>query len=184
MSHHQSQLQAGSLDYNGPIQSYRPAPILLASNSGEGEGSFTTTIKVPVPNSQTKIKGSIIFVPASGPLGVAAGNGSVWVAACEEDQGSGGSPGRLIPVTNLEGNQAAPTSFPATDGLGGYSRSFSTTADWLQFVITITSIGGGAKGQWVFQSLIEPTAVRFIWEAWDQIRRGFQPSNIGGTGSL
>jgi hypothetical protein len=182
---HQTQLEAGSRTFNGPRQICIPQPIILASNSGAGEESFTTTVKLPVPSSQTRVKLSVIFYPTSGELGDIHGAGSIWVAAAEEDfKGISGSGGRLIPVTDVEGSSAAPTSFPATNGLGGYSREFVTSADWLQAVISLTSIGGGLAGVWVLQTSLQPDAVTFDWQSWEQIRRLFVPQLIGPTGIL
>ncbi len=182
---HQTALEGGSLTFNGPRQIHIPKPIILASNSGGGEGSFTATLKLPVPSSQTREKLSVIFYPTSGALGDISGRGTIWVSAAEEDTGGiSGSGGRLIPVTDVEGTSTAPTSFPATNGLGGYSREFVTAADWLQAVITLTSIGGGVAGYWVLQTSIQPDAVTFDWNSWDAIRRLFVPQLVGPTGIL
>jgi len=184
MSQHQTALQAGSLNYNGPRQIYRPKPIILAVNSGGGESSFTTTVKVPVPSSQTRIKLSVIFVPAAGnAIPNIAAIGSIWVAACDEDQGgAGGGGGLLLPVTDVEGSSGTPTPFPQTNGLSGYSRTFVTDADWLQAVLVLDSVA--TPGAWMLQTLIQPNSVYFPWEAWDQIRRAFDPVNLGGQGAL
>lgn len=176
---HQSQLQAGSLTYNGPRQIYRPKPIILATSTGLGK-SFTTTVVIPVPSSQTRIKLSVFFANLNG--GATAIPGSIWVSACEEDR-SGTAQGKLFPVTDVEGTQASPTAFPADGGLFGYSRSFVTSADWLQAVITVNSVGEGLSGNWILQTSIQPDATTFVWEAWDQIRRAFVPS-ADGEGSI
>ena len=183
MNNHQTQLEAGSQVLNGPRQIYQPQPIILATNSGGGESSFTTTVKLPVPSSQTREKLSVIFYPSSGALGDIHAFGSIWVAAAEEDtRGIGGGGGRIIPVTDVEGSSAAPTSFPQTAGLGGYSREFVTAADWLQAVITLNS--SSFPGTWVLQTSIQPDAVRFDWDSWQQLRRLFIPQLAGPTGIL
>jgi len=182
---HQTQLEAGMRTFNGPRQLYVPQPIPICSNAGGGEGSFSTIVRVPVPSSQTRVKLSVIYFPTSGDPGDLSGFGNIWVAAAEEDiKGMSGSSGRIVPVTDVEGTSAAPTSFPATNGLSGYSREFVTSADWLQAVITLNSIGGGRVGNWVLQTSIQPEAIRFDWESWEQIRRLFVPQLVGPAGNL
>ena len=180
---HETQLQAGSRTFNGPRRIHVPKPIILAINDGGGENSFTTVVKLPVPSSQTRIKLSVIFYPKEGDLGDIHNIGTIWVAAAEEDNaGIAGSGGRLIPVTDVEGSSGTPTSFPATAGLGGYSREFVTSADWLQAVIFLQSLPNA--GVWVLQTSIQPDAVNFDWESWEQLRRLFVPQLAGPTGHL
>ncbi len=183
MSNHQSQLQAGSLDYNGPRQFYRPAPQILAVQSG-GEDGGAYHVRLPVPSSQTRIKLSIVFFPTQGEaIPDMNGVGTIHVTANEEDQGgSAGSGGRSVPVTDVEGTAGTPTSFPASTGLCGYSREFVTAADWLEADITIND--NGATGVWMLLTSIQPDAVTFEWGAWDQIRRAFQPQISSSTGNI
>lgn len=181
---HETQLQAGSRTFNGPRRIHVPKPIILANVGGSGEAPpFTTTIKLPVPSSQTRIKLSVIFYPRSGALGNVSLGSSIWVAACEEDTaGISGSGGRIVPVTDVEGSSTTPTSFPQSNGLNGYSREFVTSADWLQAVVTLQSLG--VAGTWVLQTSIQPDAVNFDWDSWEQIRRLFVPQFAGPLGSL
>lgn len=183
MSLHESQLQGGSVDeFNGPRQIYRPKPIILATSNGAGT-TFTTTVVLPVPSSQTRIKLSVFCAFPNINAGVLPSPGSIWVSACDEDR-SGTANGSLQPITNLDGTQAAPTVFPASNGLTGYSRSFVTTADWIQAVIGLTSVGEAPSCNWILQTSIQPEAVTFPWKAWDDIRRAFVPQNLGGQGSI
>jgi hypothetical protein len=180
---HQTQLEAGSRTFNGPRRIHVPKPIILATNQGGGEDSFTAVVKLPVPSSQARVKLSVIFYPSSGALGDIHGIGTIWVAACEEDNaGIAGSGGRLVPVTDVEGTSTAPTSFPQTNGLGGYSREFVTAADWLQATVFLQSLS--APGVWVLQTSIQPDAVNFDWDSWEQIRRLFVPQLAGPSGFL
>lgn len=181
---HQTQLEAGSRTFNGPRRIHVPKPIILATVSGSGEAPpLTTTIKLPVPSSQTRIKLSVIFFQTSGALVNISLGSSIWVSACEEDtSGISGSGGRLVPVTDVEGSSTAPTSFPQSNGLCGYSREFVTSADWLQAVVALQSLG--VPGVWVLQTSIQPDAVNLDWDSWEQIRRLFVPQLAGPTGSL
>jgi len=179
-TNHQTALDAGSIFFNGPRQIYRPDPIILATSNGLGR-TFVATVLIPVPSGQTKIKGSILWSNDNG--GATPELGSVWVSACEQDR-SGGTTA-LYPVTDLDGTSAAPTAFPASSGLFGYSRSFVTSADWLQFVITLNSAGEGLAGNWIFQTLIQPVdGMLFPWKSWDQIRREFVPQLPSGQGTI
>lgn len=183
MSLHQSQLQAGSLDYNGPRQIYLPKPIVLVGNVGGGETPANDIrIRLPVPSSQTRIKLSVFFAQTSGAPVDISGKGTIWIAAAEEDR-SGTANGRLAVVTDVVGTEAAPLAFPVDAGMYGYSRSFVTTADWLQAVISLQPLAG-ARGNWVLQTSIQPEAVTFVWEAWDQIRRAFIPQVDGAGGTI
>jgi hypothetical protein len=179
MSNHQSQLQAGSLEYNGPRQFYRPAPIVLAQATGGEESGITVHVRLPVPSSQTRIKLSVVFFPQQGDaLGDISLSGSILVSANEEDQGgAAGSAGRSVPVTYVEQTAGAATPFPLFSGLAGYSREFVTSADWLEADIALArSI---QSGFWVLQTSIQPDSITFEWSAWDQIRRAFQPQVSG-----
>lgn len=183
VNNRESQLQGGTLLFDGPQQLEEPSPIILATNSGAGEAGLTTTVKVPVPSSQTRVKVSIVFYPTSGVLGDITGFGTVWVSAAEEDKkGIAGSGGRLVPVTDIEGTSTGPTSIPASSGLGGYSREFVTSAKWLQVVIQLSSMA--TPGVWVLQASLQPEGVIFPWPLWDKLRRLFIPQLAGPTGSL
>jgi hypothetical protein len=178
-------LQAGELNFNGPRQIYKPKPIILATSSGSAEASISTRIRIPAPDSRCRIKVSVIFFPLAGlPVPDLTLNiGTIWVAAYEEDtDGISGGAGRTVPVTDVEGTSAAPTAFPKSVGLAGYSREFVTAADWLEAVITLNSMD--TQGAWVLQTRIQPDAVTFTWPEWDAIRRLFDPQNAGGQGKL
>ncbi len=173
-------LEAGSLDFNGPRQIYIPKPIVVATNSGSGtKTGERTSLLIPVPDAQTRIKFSLMFVPPAGTVSSnITGSQTIWVSAQEQDQkGQGGGGGGFYPVNDLEGTAAAPTAFPTSSGLAGYSREFVTAADAIGVEITMDSIGGGASkaGVWLAQFRIQPFAVLFDWESWSQIRRLFDP---------
>ena len=57
-----------------------------------------------------------------------------------------------------------------------------TSADWLQAVITLASMA--TPGVWVLQTSLQPDAIRFDWDSWEQIRRLFVPQLAGPTGAL
>ena len=179
-------LAAGSLDYNGPRQIYTPKPIVIATNSGSGtKTGERTELLIPVPDSQTRVKFSVMFVPTGGSASTnIVGAGTIWVSSQEQDQkGQAGGGGGFYPVNDLEGTAAAPLAFPTSSGLAGYSREFVTIADAIGVQITLDSIGGGPskKGVWIAQFRIQPFALLFDWESWDQIRRLFDPQmNLPG----
>lgn len=183
MSDHQTQLEAGSTDFNGPRQFYRIKPIVLATNAG-GEGStFSTAFKMRVPSSQVRVKLSLLFASRTDPGNISK-LGTIWIAGCEEDEAGGGNgAGNLIPVTDVEGTSAAPTEFPQSAGLLGYSREFVTAADWVQAVVTIPTIGVTA-GAWMIQASIQPESVILPWRAWDEMRRLFSVELTGPKGRL
>lgn len=169
------------LNYDGPRQIYAPNPIVVCISNGTNDKPPSTQIvQVPVPDSRTRVKVSLLFVPPAGTTNpvLAAGN-TIWIAATEEDMRGGGG-GRTVPVTDVEGTSAAPTAIPQSTGLLGYSREFVTAADYLQVTATlVTSLNAGA---WVLQTQIQPDAVSFSWEEWDAIRRDFMPQNLTGKG--
>lgn len=180
-------LAAGSLDYNGPRQIYTPKPIVIATNSGSGtKTGERTELLIPVPDSQTRVKFSVMFVPKAGSasFNLSGAGGTIWVSAQEQDQkGQAGGGGGFYPVNDLEGTAVAPTPFPTSAGLSGYSREFVTISDAIGVQITLDSIGGGASkaGVWIAQFRIQPFAILFDWESWDQIRRLFDPQmNLPG----
>lgn len=169
-------LRSGDRDFNGERQIYRPSPIVLAVGLS-GESSIDAHLRVPVPDSRCRVKVTVMFVPTAGTVVPAdlANAGSIWIAASDEDQdGTGGSGGMVLPVTNVEGTQAVPTPFPVAAGLSGYSRSFVTAADWLDIDLTING-RSDAAGAWVAQFRIQPDAVTLGWNEWDEIRRLFLP---------
>ncbi len=177
--------RSGDRNFNGPRNIYRPEPIVLAIANAMTETSYSTVVRMRVPDSRTRVKLSVLFFPTSGGLPSNLANlGTIWVAAAEEDQkGISGSSGRVIPVTDLAGTSTAPISFPVSDGLYGYSREFVTSADWIEATIAIDG-AAGVRGAWVLQARIQPDAVTFSWDEWDQIRRLFEIQNLGGQGSL
>lgn len=168
----QSQLQGGNAIIR---QLYRPKPIIIGVAGGGGEGALVpVTIRVPVPSSQTRIKLSVMFVPSAGAaIPNMAGFFSIWVAACDQDRG-GSAAGRLIPVNDVEGSRDLPTPFPTNNGGAGYSRSFVTSADWLQAVVQLAG-PGGVTGSWVVQTSVQAEAVFLPWAIWQQICDEFNP---------
>lgn len=174
-------LARSALNYNGPCQIYEPKPLIIATCAGGGENTLNTRVRLPVPDSRTRVKLTVMFVPTAGIANPdLTGDGDkIWVAAYDEDA-TGGGGGRTVPVTDVEGTQAAPTSFPASAGLLGYSREFVTAADWIEAEVTLTS--PPVAGAWTLQTRIQPDAVSFSWDEWDQIRRAFQPEvTLRGT---
>lgn len=169
-------LEAGSLNFNGPRQIYCPPPILLGPQPAAEAIALSAHVRVPTPDSRCRVKLSVVFYPSSGAVpGGLAGVGTIWLAAYEEDQGgAGGGNGRTVPVANVEGTSAAPTSFPATAGLAGYSREFVTAADYVEAEILING-SGAANGNWVVQTRIQPDGVTLMWKEWEEIRRLFLP---------
>jgi len=176
---------AGDRNFNGPRDIFRPAPVLLANAIGASERTYSTHVRMRVPDSRTRVKLSVLFFPTSGARPADLTEiGTIWVCASEEDQkGISGGSGRIVPVTDLEGTSAAPTAFPKTSGLYGYSREFVTAADWIEADIGLVS-DADVIGTWVLQARIQPDAVSFTWDEWDQIRRLFEIQNLGGVGSL
>lgn len=171
-----------SLNYNGPCQIFAPQPQIIATQAvGGGENSLITRVRLPVPDSRTRVKLTVMFVPASGVANpdMTADGDTIWVAAYDEDS-TGGGGGRTVPITDVEGTSALPTSFPVSSGLLGYSREFVTAADWIEAVIHLESTL--VAGAWVLQTRIQPDAVSFSWDEWDQIRRAFIPEvSVRGT---
>jgi len=179
-----SKTLASRLNYNGPRQIYCPNPILIASVFGTNDKpAISPRIRVPIPDCRCRVKITIMFVPADGtanPNFFGAGN-TIWIAAYDENV-SGGGGGRTVPVTDIEGTSAAPTAFPQSSGLLGYSREFVTSADWIEVVL---SLGTSASvGSWVAQTQIQPDVLSFDWDEWDAIRRAFQPVPAGPRGTL
>lgn len=166
--------RAGDRNFVGGRQIYKPTPIILNTFPG----AFGVQIRIPNPDSRCRVKMSIIFFPVAGrSLIDMTGAGTIWVVASDEDQkGVSGSSGKTEPVTNLEGTQAAPFSFPQTAGLAGYSREFVTSADWIEATVNINT-GEGVLGAWVLQTRIQPDAVTLDWGEWDEIRRLFLPQS-------
>ena len=177
--------RAGQRNFNGPRQIFMPPAIVLCTNGGAGENTFSTVVRIPTPDSRCRVKLSILFVLISGESSNdITGASTLWVAACDYDQrGAGGGGGRTIPMTNVEGTEAAPTSIPQSAGLLGYSREFVTAADCLEATFSTASLGL-RQGAWMLQTRIQPDAVTLDWEEWDEIRRLFLPVNLGGQGSL
>jgi len=178
--------QAGSRTFNGPQMIYKPRPQLITAATGVVGGTWTGRVRMPVPDSRCRVKLSVIFYPRQGgaiPVALKE-SGSIWVAGYEEDtDGVSGSGGMTEPVQDVEGTSDAPTQFPVSAGLAGYSREFVTAADWIEAVITL---GGAATilGQWTLQTRIQPDAgALFSWAEWDQIRGNFDPK-VYGTGQV
>lgn len=178
-------LRAGQINYNGPRQIYTPSPLIVCSNGGgEGGNSYTTILRIPTPDSRCRVKVSIVYVPAdsNNPTDI-TGFTTVWIAGCDFDQrGVGGGGGRSLPVTNVEGTEAAPTAIPKAAGLLGYSREFVTAADCLEVSFTTATISG--QGTWVLLTRLQPDAVTLDWKEWEQIRALFNPLNLGGQGAV
>jgi hypothetical protein len=176
--------RAGERNFNGPVDFYSPNPIILANAFGNSEQNYTTHVRMRVPDSRVRVKLSVLFYPTAGDRPADLTEiGTIWVCASEEDKKGISGSGRIVPVTDLEGTSAAPTAFPKTSGLYGYSREFVTAADWIEADIHLVS-NADVIGTWVLQARIQPDAVTFSWGEWDQIRRLFEIQNLGGQGSL
>lgn len=171
-------LKSGSLTFSGPRQFYAPPPILLCPNLPDEAATQTFKIRIPVPDSRCRVKLTVALFSTGQVQDDISNAGTIWVAAYEEDQkGVSGSSGKLVPVTNVEGTEAAPTNFPVSAGLQGYSREFVTAADWLGADILIQGNQNKA-GFWVVQTRIQPDAVTLEWQEWEEIRRLFSPQRI------
>lgn len=179
-------LSSGDLNRNGFRQVHQPKPIILASNSGTGEATQAVPCLVPIPSVRTRVKVTVAFVATAGSANPnLIGVGKIWIAAADyEPQGVGGGGGRVLPITDLEGTQAAPTAFPASADLVGYSRAFSTIADVLVVVPTLSSLAGTA-GAWLLITKLEVTDAPFTSvEEWDAVRRLFLPQLTGSQAFL
>jgi len=177
-----SKILASRLNYNGPRQIYAPNPIVIANNANGEAHSLDTVIRIPVPDSRTRVKVTVMFVTAAGTAAPNIVNSqTIWVSATDEDTRGGGG-GRTVPVTDIEGTSAAPTPFPVSSGLLGYSREFVTAADFIEVTLHMNTVA--AVGAWVLQTQIQPDAVSFSWDEWDAIRREFVPQNLGQLGAL
>ncbi len=178
--------EAGVREFNGPQMIYRPKPKTLVQAKGLSSGTWSGVVRVPVPDSRCRVKLTVVFYPRpGGVIPVALKQiGTIWVAGYDEDtEGISGSAGMTEPVQDVEGTSTAPTLFPVSTGLAGYSREFVTAADWLEAVITIGH-STTVVGTWTLQTRIQPDAgANFGWQEWDQIRRNFGPQAFG-SGSV
>lgn len=182
-------LQSGNLNRNGLRQIHFPDPLLLASNSGSGEAQATVAFLAPTPDARLKVKVTVAFVATAGNANPNISNAeNIWIAAVDYEQGGiGGGGGRVLPVTDLEGLAASPTTFPQSADLIGYSRAFVTIADAIQVTLTLGSIGGGSAfaGNWIAQFRYQPNFCEFSsFEEWDAVRRLCLPQLTTARGVL
>lgn len=147
-----------------------PLAFLSAGSGVAGGGTF----KVPVPDSRLRVKVSLIFVPNAGATllsSLAAAAATIWLYDAEQD--ASGQSGIELPCANVEGTSAAPTAFPAANGLYGYAREFTTSADNIKGDWNATSFG--VVHALVLQVRYAPDSVRFSPEEWDEITRRCTP---------
>ncbi len=161
---------------NSACQKIQTFDTLLTFRTGSGVPR-AVVFQVPIPDSRLRVKISVLFVP---PSGIAASGltGSIWIAEADRDES--GVSGDLIPLTNVEGTQAAPTAIPSAAGLQGYSREFVSAADFLEATCSFTSGGPSAGGSWVLQCRYQPQSVRFTNEEWEEIANQCNPGVSSG----
>ncbi len=168
----------GATSYNGPRQKLILQPKIIAIVTQADEAATVIPIRVTIPDSRLRVKITVIFV-ADGAQPDLTGNGNtIWLAATEQDQS--GKSGRTVPVTDVEGTQAAPTAFPASAGLCGYSREFVTSADYIEGEVTLFPRGdSGEQGVWVLQVRVQPEGIELSHREWDEIRRECSADVLG-----
>jgi hypothetical protein len=151
--------------------------ITFVADAGTGDVRF----RVPGVDSRLRIKISVLFVPPGGTApNIAGGSGAtLWLVEAEKDRS--GQSGITIPATDVEGTAAAPTTIPANAGLGGYSREFVTSADYIEGTLNAASQAGMGGGQWVLQVDYSPDAVRFTDAEWESLREKMSPRVLGGS---
>jgi hypothetical protein len=160
--------------YRGPRQYWTGRPLQLASYSGNIAAGGSVGFRVEIFESRMRVKISLLFVPAVGVDGSAAGKlTTLWLAEYEQAARETGNP-RIIKCTDVEGTQAAPTAIPFNAGLKGYSREFVTAGDAAEGIITIGAQGGDSipMDLWL-QTRIQPEAIRFPDKEWEEIKQGF-----------
>lgn len=160
------------------LHKYIPQPLALITFGGStSPAGITCQFRVPVPDSRLRVKVSVLFVPQAGRarnVG-ALGTSTLWLAETDDDLS--GLSGIAVPSTDIEGTAAAPTTIPASPGLGGYSREFVSAADAIEGLLTST-FASGMVGTWMLQTRYQPNAVRFTYEEWDRIKAGCNPQLI------
>lgn len=170
--------------YDSAHQIYVPSTVIpLVKSSQAGAGTVFTTFKVKTPDSRLRTKISVIFVPNAGGspvVDLTAAGSTIWLAEGEEDVS--GMSGIILPCTNIEGTQAAPTAFLVA-GLSGYSREFVTAADWITGLFT-TGTNGVEAGVWYLQTRYQPDGVSFSPAEWDCLIRKTAMVNTGGVKSV
>ena len=160
------------------LRRFTARPQSLVTFSSGYSGPATKYFKVPIGDARLRCKIATLFVPDAGGLVDAGftGTSTLWLAEADKDRS--GLSGNLIPATNIEGTSGAPTTIPATAGLGGYSREFVTAADYIQGRLVSTG-GGPMLGTWVLQVDYSPDAVRFTDEEWAIMVTRFKPMVLG-----
>lgn len=162
------------------VHHFQAPPVALITFSSGFSGPATRKFRVPIPDSRMRAKIGVLFVPDPGGLpDVAGGYGThtLWLSEADKDRSVSGI---AIPATNIEGTASAPTTIPATAGLGGYSREFVTAADFIDG--TLTSTGGGPMlGTWILQVDLRPNAVRFTDDEWRKLIVRCSPYVLGGA---
>lgn len=174
--------QRSPTSYYGPRNYHAPdaTPLVDVAANPEGNVNVNCNIRVPIPDSRLMVKISILFVwrSATAPSTmVLVPSSTIWLAGADRD--TSGISGNWIRHTDVEGTQAAPTVFPASAGLQGYSREFpGTSGDIILGELSLTTPEGQA-GLWTLQTRYQPIAVSFPWEEWEEIRRECHPEREG-----
>lgn len=149
-------------------QRWIPKTVTLASiKAGEGV-TKDVSFSVPVPDSRLRVKISLLFVPEDPTLTSTA---DLWIF--EADTEDGGMRGDEVPLTNVEGTSAAPTSIPADSSLNGYSREFITAADYLNGRLTVND---EVAGFWLLQTRYQPQNTPFSIDEWKIVIAQCNPS--------
>ncbi len=155
-------------------QRYIPKAVLLAVvQNGADANAHDIFFNVPTPDSRLRVKVSLLWEDNTPGGSVPAA--TLWLNAADDlIDGVSTLNGSIIPITNLEGTSAAPTAIPADNGLGGYSREFYTSADYINGRLTIRN--NGALGWWRLQTRYQPNGVTLSPEEWDIITAQCTPN--------
>jgi hypothetical protein len=154
-------------------QLFQPTPIVLARMGGTGAGQKKMAFRVPTPDSRLRVRLDVFFSPAAGVTPVPSGLTNlfgIWLYSTVLDRG--GVSGRTIPVENVEGTEAALTTFPEADGLMGYSREFVTAADFIEGQANVGALSPNAiyaGATWILQTRYQPNNVTFSAREWNEI---------------
>lgn len=144
-------------------QRWIPRAVVLAQVKTGGTGSpKPVNFVVPFPDSRLRVKITLLF--SQNVPGLVEPAATLWLHESDTDNVGNLS---LVPCTNIEGTQAAPTSIPADSGLQGYSREFVSAADYVEGVLNV--FPNGSVGYWVLQTRYQPQSVSFSREEWEMI---------------
>lgn len=174
--------QRSPSSYYGPRNYHAPDAIPLADIAANPEGITTVAcrFRVPFPDSRLMVKVSVLFVWRGGlqpSTMITAPSSTIWLAGADRD--TSGISGNWIRHTDVEGTQAAPTAFPASAGLQGYSREFPGTSGDVILGALSLSTPENTPGLWVLQTRFQPIAVSMPWDEWEEIRRECHPEREG-----